>query len=521
MPSSPRRSGATLTFVLLALAAVSLSLLQSLVSPVLPVIQHDLDTTQSAMSWTLIAWLLSAAVSTPILGRLGDMIGKQHSLVVVLSAIVVGNVVAALAPNIGVLVAGRVIQGLGGAVFPLSFGIIRDEFAPRRVPSAIGALSGVIAVGSGLGTVLAGPITETLGWRWLFWIPAAVVAATAVLCKLFIPESPIRTGGRINLLSATLLTTWLVALLLPVSLGRTWGWDSPATIALFALAVLSFTLWAIAETRSTNPLIDMRMMRQPLMLTANTVGLLFGASMLAAFTFLPQFLETPSTAGYGFGASVTAAGLLILPMLVTMAIGGLISGPIHHVVGFKAQVATGSALIAAACAGFGLLNTAPWQLATGGAVFGLGLGIAYAAITSLIVQGANPAQTGIATGMNTNIRTIGGSIGIAVVTAIVTSDLQPSGLPAKSGYTTGFLLVAAVAAAAGVVALLVPTARPTTPETHEVPASRHAAGAESPGHSEQQTSHGVTAHRDTSHMLIFAEGPDSRTQPAGRHRSAA
>jgi MFS family permease len=250
----------------------------------------------------------------------------------------------------------------------------------------------------------------------------------------------------------------------------------------------------------------MRMMRQPLMLTTNTVALLFGGAMIAAFTFLPQFLETPASAGYGFGASVTAAGLLILPMLVAMAVGGLVSGPIHRTVGFKAQLVTGSALISAACAGFGLLNDAPWQLAGGGAVFGLGLGIAYAALTSLIVQGADPAQTGIATGMNTNIRTIGGSIGIAVVAAIVTSHTQPGGLPTAAGYTTGFLVLAAVAAAAVIVALLVPTNR-TTPEPDQ------------PTRGDRFHEFGLSApDRDENPALVPGLATATATPP-GRHRA--
>jgi MFS family permease len=170
-------------------------MLQSLVSPALPTIQRDLHTTQTAVSWILIAWLLSASVATPILGRVGDMVGKERSLVVVLGAIVLGSLVAALAPNIAVLIIGRVIQGLGGAVYPIAFGIIRDEFPRGRVPSAIGSLSGLIAVGGGLGTVLAGPIITALGWRWLFWLPMIVVALAAVACRSFVPESPVRSSG--------------------------------------------------------------------------------------------------------------------------------------------------------------------------------------------------------------------------------------------------------------------------------------------------------------------------------------
>src|SRR5258706_3393585 len=123
-----RRSSAAVIFALLAVSTGSFAMLQSLISPALPVIQEELHTTQAAVSWVLIAWLLSASVATPILGRVGDMIGKEKTLLVVLGAIAAGSLVAALAPNIGVLIAGRIIQGLGGAVYPIAFGMIRDEF---------------------------------------------------------------------------------------------------------------------------------------------------------------------------------------------------------------------------------------------------------------------------------------------------------------------------------------------------------------------------------------------------------
>jgi EmrB/QacA subfamily drug resistance transporter len=453
-----RRSRIRLTFALLSVSTASFSMLQSLISPVLPTVQHALHTSQAGVSWVLIAWLLSASVATPIIGRVGDMIGKEKTLLVILGAIAVGSLVAALAPSIGVMVAGRVIQGLGGAVYPVSFGIIRDEFKPRRVPSAIGALSSVIAVGGGIGTVLAGPITEGLGWRWLFWIPLIIVVIVGVLCRFFVPESPVRSGGRINWVASVLLTVWLVSLLLPVSEGQEWGWGSSATIVLFAVAAVAFTGWVVVESRSANPVIDMRMMRQRAVWTTNLVALLFGAGMFSVLTFLPQFLETPRAAGYGFGSSITVAGLIILPMLVTMAAGGMVSGPIHRVIAFKAQLGWGSAFLGAGSLGFAFWNAAAWQVAIGCAVFGLGLGLAYSAMTSVIVQAVAPSQTGAATGMNTNIRNIGGAIGTAVVTAVITATARPNGLPSPGGYVAAFTVLAAIAGAAVLLSLLIPVA---------------------------------------------------------------
>lgn len=457
--TTPQHSWPALTFALLAVSSGSFAMLQSLISPVLPTVEQALHTTQAGVSWVLIAWLLSASIATPLLGRVGDMIGKEKTLLVVLGAIAAGSLVAALSPNIGVLVVGRVIQGLGGAVYPIAFGIIRDEFAGRRVPSAIGALSSVIAVGGGIGTVLAGPISAGLGWRWLFWIPLAVVVLVGVLAGIFVPGSPVRSGGRIGWVASTLLAVWLLALLLPVSEGQLWGWAAPPTIALFAVAAVGLTAWIMVEARSANPVIDMRMMRQTAVWTTNIVALLFGASMFSVLTFLPQFIETPRAAGYGFGSSVTVAGVVILPMLVLMAVGGLASGPIHEVVGFKAQLGWGSAFLGAGSLGFAFWNGTAWQVAIGGAVFGLGLGLAYSAMTSLIVRAVAPGQTGAATGMNTNIRNIGGALGTAVVTAVVTATARPDGLPTAAGYATGFTVLAVTAAVAVVVSILVPSAR--------------------------------------------------------------
>ena len=453
------RSHYWLTFAVLATATASFSLLQSLLNPVLPTIQHDLHTTQTEVTWVITAWLLSAAIATPLLGRTGDMIGKRRALLIVLSAVVVGDFLAALAPTLGILIVARLVQGLGGAIFPLAFGIIRDEFPRHRVSSAVGAISAIIAVGGGLGVVLAGPIVGALGWRWLFWIPMIVTIVVGVLAAIFIPESPSRAGGRVNILGALLLAAWLVALLLPLSEGREWGWGSPLTIGLFVLAAALIAVWVRVEFRSSNPVIDMRMMRLPTVWTTNLVALLFGAGMFATYAFLPQFTQTPTSTGYGFGASVTESGLLLLPMLVTMAVTGFISGPIAPYVSFKLQLALGSAVIASAAILFVVLHSEPWEVAFASGIFGLGLGIAYSAMSSLIVQGVPAHQTGAASGMSVNIRTIGGAIGTAVVSSIVTGGLDARGLPLESSYTSAFIVLAGFAVAAFVASFLVPSVR--------------------------------------------------------------
>ncbi|WP_328328389.1 MFS transporter [Kribbella sp. NBC_00382] len=460
-----RHTSPRTTLAVLATVVAAFSMLQSLVTPALPLIQRDLHTTPALVTWVFTALLLSVSVSTPLLGRVGDMVGKERTLLAGLVALAIGCLLAAIAPNIGVLIAARVVQGLGAAVFPLSFGIIRDEFPAERVPSVVGLVSSVIAVGGGLGIVLAGPIVEALGWRWLFWIPLAVVTTAAVLVRRYIPESPNRVPGRIDWLAALLLSGWLIALLLPLSIGRSWGWGSARTVGLFVAAAVLLASWITVELRSKNPLIDMRMMRLPAVWTTNLVALLFGAAMFAVYAFVPQFVQIPKAAGFGFGSSVSQAGLLMLPMLITMAIAGSLSGALASRFGAKTQVVSGSALSLVAALLFARLHDSPWQLALSTALFGVGLGLAYASMTSLIVQNVPREQTGAATGMNANIRTIGGSIGTAVASSIITGHLQPSGLPAESGFTDTFHLLAAFSAAAVVLALAIPATRRVTKTT--------------------------------------------------------
>src|ERR1700735_2206497 len=182
-PETRPRQHHMVTFAVLAIGTLAFVLLQSMVLPALPAIERDLHTSADGATWVLTAYLLSASVATPILGRLGDIFGKEKLLVVVLATLAAGTLLAALANTLLVLVVARAIQGLAGAVFPLSFGIIRDEFPPERVPAGIGFISMLIGVGSGLGIIIGGPVIQDLSIHWLFWapLPAVVIALVATL----------------------------------------------------------------------------------------------------------------------------------------------------------------------------------------------------------------------------------------------------------------------------------------------------------------------------------------------------
>src|SRR3954447_19636404 len=293
----------------LSLGGISYALLQSLVVPALPQIQHSLHTSEGAVGWILTAFLLSASVATPIIGRLGDMYGKERLLMGVLVLLALGTLISAVASSLSLMIAGRVIQGAGGGIFPLAFSIIRDELPAPRVPGAIGIVSSLLGIGGGAGVVFAGIVTENLSYHWLFWFPLVMIVFTAFLTRRYIPESPIKTPAEINYRAAALMTAGISGVLLAITETSTWGWGSPKTIGLFALGVLLIGAWIREELRSREPLVDMRMMAIRGVWTTNTVAFLIGIGMYSSFILLPELVQEPASTGYGFGASVTAAGL--------------------------------------------------------------------------------------------------------------------------------------------------------------------------------------------------------------------
>ena len=456
------------TFVVLVVGVSAYALLQSLVIPALPTIQASLHTSQDTVTWVVTAYLLSASIFTPIVGRIGDMVGKERMLLATLVALGAGSVVAGLAHTIGVMIVGRAIQGIGGGVLPLSFGIVRDEFPSTKVATGIGFIAAMTAVGGGVGLIVAGPILTHLNYHWLFWIPLIVIVVAGICTKLFVPESPVRTPGAISWLAALLMSGWLVALLLGVSEAPSRGWGSPLVLALLGAAFALLVAWVLVEVRSRQPLIDMKMMRAAPVWTNNLVSFLFGVGMYSVIAFLPEFLQTPTSEGYGFGASVVASGLYLLPLTVMMFLVGLFSGRIAARFGSKLAVVVGSSVSCGAYLLLALAHTQPWELYVVSTMLGIGLGLAFSAMSNLIVHAVPPAQTGVASGMNANIRTIGGAVGAAVMATIVTSTLRASGYPTESGYTAGFLFLAIVTAVAVVAAAFIPSDRRAAAQDHAV-----------------------------------------------------
>src|SRR5215475_1410947 len=415
------------TFGLLATAGIAYALLQSLVAPALPDLQHALHTSVNSVSWVLTAYLLSASIATPLIGRLGDIHGKERLLVLVLVLLCGATVVCALATTLAVMLIGRVIQGAAGGLFPLAFGIIRDEFPRERIAGGIGLMSALLGVGGGAGIVLAGPIVEHLDYHYLFWLPLILLVPATLAIYFFVPESPVRNEGTVNWSAAVLMSIGLVSLLVAVSEAPVWSWGSAKTIVLLVVGVIVLAVWVRSEIRSSEPLVDMRMMRIRGVWTTNAVAALLGFGMYSSFILIPDFVETPAHVSYGFGASVTEAGLFLLPATMAMLIFGAQTGRLEKRFGSKPPLLAGALFASAAYALLALFRDDSWQIYLAAFLLGTGIGLAFAAMVNLIIENVGPAETGIATGMNTVTRTVGGAFGGAVVASILAGSLTSSG----------------------------------------------------------------------------------------------
>ncbi|MFT8592023.1 MAG: MFS transporter [Bifidobacterium sp.] len=442
--------------VSLSLGGVAFAILQSLVSPALPVIAKELSVSTADISWVLTAYLLSASVCTPILGKLGDMIGKRRVLLAVLIALALGSALSGIASSFAVLILGRVLQGAAGAILPLSIGIARDLLPAKQVGVTVGLLSALFGIGGGLGIVLAGPIVDNLSWNWLFWFPLILVLLAIAGAVFMIPESRARATGKLDWIGTIILSAGLVTLLLGINKGGEWGWHSAQTLISILGGVVCIAVFVFVELPSRNPLINMHLLKLRGVWTTNIVGLAFGFLMYGTFLIVPTLLQLPTKLGYGFGETTTQAGFVFLPTAIAMLLFGPVSGWLGKRLSPRLPLILGSIVIT-----FGFLIPALghgqlWQIILSCILTGAGVGLAFAAMSNVII-GAVPAEnTAEATSVNTIVRTIGGGIGTAVLAATLSSHTIAGGIPTDSAFTLTFWICTGIGLVATIISLAVP-----------------------------------------------------------------
>ena len=398
------------------------------------------------------------------------MIGKERVLVAVLLVLAFGTLISALSNSLALMLVGRVIQGAGGGIFPLAFGIIRDEFPREKTPGAIGLVSSLLGLGGGLGIVMAGVIVDSLSYHWLFWFPLVAIIGAAGLTVRYIPESRMRTPGSINWAAAALMSLGLAIVLIGVSQTTSWGWGSAKVWAMIVGGNLILAAWVRVEIGAREPLVDMTMMRIRGVWTTNLVAFLLGMGMYASFVIIPEFTEAPKSTGFGFGSSVTGAGLFLVPSTLAMVLIGPMAGRLERRFGSRTLLQVGTASALACFLILTFAHDAKWHFYVASGLLGFGIGLAFAALANLIVEAVKQAQTGVATGMNTVMRTLGGAFGGQLAATFISASIVGDN-PTEHGYTQAFALCAG-ALALGVLAGFVIPGR-TAAETAEAPGQPH------------------------------------------------
>jgi MFS family permease len=436
----------------LAFGGIVVSLMQTLVIPLVPQMSGLPDATAADAAWAGTATLLAAAVAMPVMGRLGDMYGKRRMLLVGMAMLVAGSVTAALSDSLAPMIAGRALQGLSAGVVPLGIGIMRDELPAERLGSATALMSASLGVGGVLGLPAAALIAGHLGRHAPFWTAAVLGAVAFLLVLLLVPESAVRTGGRFDLTGALGIAAGLVCLLLAVSKGADWGWTGGTTLGLFGAAVAVLLLWGVCELRARQPLVDLRTTARRQVLLTHLASAALGFSVFAMSLVLPPLLQSPGATGYGLDRSLLDAGLAVAPAGLVIMTVAPVSAAVSRARGPKATLVLGAVVVAA---GYGLniwLMHAVWQLVLVSCVIGAGIGFAYGAMPTLITGAVEPSETATANSLNTLMRSIGTSVAGAVcgvVLARPTTGAGGAALPSE----TGIKAVMAMGSAAAVLAL--------------------------------------------------------------------
>jgi MFS family permease len=451
----------TLLVAVLSAAGISVSLMQTLIVPLIPELPNLLHTSPSNASWAVTATLLTAAVATPVFGRLGDMYGPKPMLIACAVLLIVGSLIAASTSTLLPLIVGRGLQGFGIPIIPLGISVLRSCVPPERVGSAMGLMSASLGVGGALGLPLSAVIAQHFDWRVLFWFATALGVAALVMFVRMVPHVPPRSADRLDPLGALLLAGGLVTLLLGISKGQSWGWASTSTLSMFTSSVLIFAVFGWWQLRISSPTVDLRTTAKRPVLTTNMASIAVAFGMFALSYVAPQILELPTETGYGLGQSLLWTGLWLAPGGLAMMVTSPIAARISAVRGPRFTLTVGALIICGAYLAGLFLLAAPWQIMLLNVMVAVGVGFGYASMPALINAAVPVSETAAANGINALARSLGTAISSAVVGAILagmTSSFAGRDIPTLTGLRVALLVAAGAAGLAALLTLLIPKA---------------------------------------------------------------
>ncbi|MBI0583282.1 MAG: MFS transporter [Methanomassiliicoccus sp.] len=422
--------------VVLASMALIVMFVEIMIVPALPTMARDFPDQVAWLPWVLSIYLLVGAVATPLVGRLGDLYGKKK----VLSYVMVIYLVALLGSgfsleisdllfgthDISVLLFFRAMQGIGMGMFTLAFGIVRDTFPKDKIPVAVGMISAMFSVGVAIGLVVGGYITSVARWTDAFHVVVPFFLVLTIAAAYLIHDPRIVQRGKLDIPGGLTLGVAILALLLGLTQGDKWGWTDPATLGLFAAFAIAITIFVVIELRTKDPIVRPSLMVNRGILGGNVVALFVGLCMFMVYQTVPFFLETPVAAGGYFGLTDTfTVGLYMLPSALAQLFFGPYGGKLSKKMGPSTVLAIGMAILTAGFVSLVFFNADFWQLTLSMVIFGSGIALCMVSMINVIVESCPQSEFGVASGMNTLFRIVGGSIGPVLAAVILASHAFP------------------------------------------------------------------------------------------------
>lgn len=395
---------------------------QSIVGTALPVIVSDLGGLNH-LSWVVTAYLLTSTAMTPLWGKISDLYGRRIIFQMTIIIFLIGSALCGLSQNMPQLIVFRAIQGIGGGgLMAIAFAIVGDVIPPRERGRYQGYFGAVFGLSSVAGPLLGGWITDTISWRWIFYINVPIGIVALVVTSMALKMPVVKRDHKIDYLGASMIVAGVTSLLLYLNwAGEHYGWTDPNALMLVGLAIVFTVAFVFVEFRAEEPIIPMRLFRNPIFSVGNTFGFLIGFAMFGGAIYLPLYFQAV------MGMSPTRSGLAMLPMVIGIFSMSIVSGQLITRTGkYKIYPIIGSVILIASLFLLSTIkmDTAYWVIAIYAYLFGTGLGLAMMTIVTPIQNAVEMRDMGVATSSTTFGRSLGGAIGVALFGAILSTRLS-------------------------------------------------------------------------------------------------
>jgi len=444
----------------LVVAGSLMAIVSSLGAPLIPTLSRADHVSLSTGEWLLTITLLIGALVTPVMGRLADGPRQRDVMLFALSAVVLGCVLAAVSDGFVVLIIGRALQGVGLGILPVGMTIARRHLTPDRARRTIATLSVTTAIGVGLGYPVTGLIAQVWDFRAAYWFGAITVGAVLVLAAFVLPPRSDVVTRRFDTVGAGILSLVVIGVSVVLSEGGGWGWTSLRSLGIGVGILVLLAIWIPYELTYTDPLVDLRQVRNRSVLTADVAGFLISVAMYLLLPILVVFVQLPVADG-GFGASIFVAGLVLLPLSLCSFAASRFLVMYERRFGARSMIPLGSLVFAATATFFALDHSALWEAFVTAGMAGLGIGFTTGAMPGFIIRAVARSETGSATGFYQVVRSIGLTVGSALSAAVLMAHTRPGQtLPGVDGFRVTLLIAAGFCLVTAIVSFVLPGAMP-------------------------------------------------------------